>query len=101
MNYPSPSLTLRTLLYTNGCPASCRKLLQSIQVMRRGCGKRGDLSGRSTDKRKLDCVMLKCKVRHCLDAGYHPSMDPSISPEFVVASEQFLSTMVPPGVYMR
>ncbi|XP_049638484.1 dual oxidase 1 [Suncus etruscus] len=34
-------------------------------------------------------------------AGYNPSLDPSISPEFVVASEQFLSTMVPPGVYMR
>ncbi|XP_049990021.1 dual oxidase 1 isoform X2 [Alexandromys fortis] len=34
-------------------------------------------------------------------AGYHPFLDPSISPEFVVASEQFLSTMVPPGVYMR
>ncbi|EDL80031.1 rCG26886, isoform CRA_a [Rattus norvegicus] len=33
--------------------------------------------------------------------GYHPFLDPSISPEFVVASEQFLSTMVPPGVYMR
>lgn len=34
-------------------------------------------------------------------SGYRPFMDPSISPEFVVASEQFLSTMVPPGVYMR
>uniref|UniRef100_A0A8C5UZU3 NAD(P)H oxidase (H2O2-forming) n=1 Tax=Microcebus murinus TaxID=30608 RepID=A0A8C5UZU3_MICMU len=34
-------------------------------------------------------------------AGYRPFLDPSISPEFVVASEQFLSTMVPPGVYMR
>ncbi|CAO2579083.1 Dual oxidase 2 [Lemmus lemmus] len=34
-------------------------------------------------------------------SGYHPFMDPSISPEFVVASEQFFSTMVPPGVYMR
>ncbi|XP_052037430.1 dual oxidase 2 isoform X2 [Apodemus sylvaticus] len=34
-------------------------------------------------------------------SGYSPYMDPSISPEFVVASEQFLSTMVPPGVYMR
>nr|XP_020029096.1 dual oxidase 2 isoform X1 [Castor canadensis] len=34
-------------------------------------------------------------------AGYHPFTDPSISPEFVVASEQFFSTMVPPGVYMR
>ncbi|XP_040602121.1 dual oxidase 1 isoform X2 [Mesocricetus auratus] len=34
-------------------------------------------------------------------AGYHPFLDPSISPEFVVASEQFSSTMVPPGVYMR
>ncbi|MEJ1278672.1 hypothetical protein NN561_009594 [Cricetulus griseus] len=34
-------------------------------------------------------------------AGYHPFLDPSISPEFVVASEQFFSTMVPPGVYMR
>uniref|UniRef100_H0X7P0 NAD(P)H oxidase (H2O2-forming) n=1 Tax=Otolemur garnettii TaxID=30611 RepID=H0X7P0_OTOGA len=33
--------------------------------------------------------------------GYKPFLDPSISPEFVVASEQFLSTMVPPGVYMR
>lgn len=34
-------------------------------------------------------------------AGYRPFLDPSISPEFLVASEQFLSTMVPPGVYMR
>nr|XP_004660925.2 dual oxidase 2 isoform X1 [Jaculus jaculus] len=34
-------------------------------------------------------------------AGYRPFLDPSISPEFVVASEQFFSTMVPPGVYMR
>ncbi|CAH6787971.1 dual oxidase 1 [Phodopus roborovskii] len=34
-------------------------------------------------------------------SGYHPFLDPSISPEFVVASEQFFSTMVPPGVYMR
>ncbi|KAH0503295.1 Dual oxidase 2 [Microtus ochrogaster] len=33
-------------------------------------------------------------------SGYRPFMDPSISPEFVVASEQFFSTMVPPGVYM-
>ncbi|XP_027624992.1 dual oxidase 2 [Tupaia chinensis] len=34
-------------------------------------------------------------------AGYRHFLDPSISPEFVVASEQFFSTMVPPGVYMR
>ncbi|CAH6787975.1 Duox2 [Phodopus roborovskii] len=34
-------------------------------------------------------------------SGYRPFTDPSISPEFVVASEQFFSTMVPPGVYMR
>ncbi|XP_040824848.1 dual oxidase 1 [Ochotona curzoniae] len=34
-------------------------------------------------------------------AGYRPFLDPSISPEFVAASEQFFSTMVPPGVYMR
>ncbi|XP_027982479.1 dual oxidase 1 [Eumetopias jubatus] len=34
-------------------------------------------------------------------AGYNPFLDPSISPEFLVASEQFFSTMVPPGVYMR
>ncbi|XP_004408752.1 PREDICTED: dual oxidase 1 [Odobenus rosmarus divergens] len=34
-------------------------------------------------------------------AGYSPFLDPSISPEFLVASEQFFSTMVPPGVYMR
>ncbi|XP_054988468.1 dual oxidase 2 [Sorex araneus] len=33
--------------------------------------------------------------------GYRPFLDPSISPEFVAASEQFFSTMVPPGVYMR
>uniref|UniRef100_H0V9P6 NAD(P)H oxidase (H2O2-forming) n=1 Tax=Cavia porcellus TaxID=10141 RepID=H0V9P6_CAVPO len=33
--------------------------------------------------------------------GYRPFLDPSVSPEFVVASEQFFSTMVPPGVYMR
>ncbi|XP_026939979.1 dual oxidase 2 isoform X2 [Sagmatias obliquidens] len=32
---------------------------------------------------------------------YRPFLDPSISPEFLVASEQFFSTMVPPGVYMR
>ncbi|PNI75089.1 DUOX1 isoform 5 [Pan troglodytes] len=32
--------------------------------------------------------------------GYRPFLDPSISSEFVAASEQFLSTMVPPGVYM-
>ncbi|XP_046509346.1 dual oxidase 2 isoform X3 [Equus quagga] len=32
---------------------------------------------------------------------YHPFLDPSISPEFLAASEQFFSTMVPPGVYMR
>ncbi|OWK09826.1 DUOX1 [Cervus elaphus hippelaphus] len=34
-------------------------------------------------------------------AGYRPFLDPSISPEFLAASEQFFSTMVPPGVYMR
>ncbi|XP_037358296.1 dual oxidase 2 [Talpa occidentalis] len=34
-------------------------------------------------------------------SGYDPFLDPSISPEFLVASEQFFSTMVPPGVYMR
>ncbi|KAM7158614.1 dual oxidase 2 isoform 1-T3 [Molossus nigricans] len=33
--------------------------------------------------------------------GYRPFLDPSISPEFLAASEQFFSTMVPPGVYMR
>ncbi|XP_021117341.1 dual oxidase 2 isoform X2 [Heterocephalus glaber] len=33
--------------------------------------------------------------------GYRAFLDPSVSPEFVVASEQFFSTMVPPGVYMR
>ncbi|XP_004709549.1 dual oxidase 2 [Echinops telfairi] len=33
--------------------------------------------------------------------GYRPFQDPSISPEFLAASEQFFSTMVPPGVYMR
>ncbi|XP_066132657.1 dual oxidase 1 isoform X2 [Saccopteryx bilineata] len=33
--------------------------------------------------------------------GYRPFLDPSISPEFLVASEQFFSTMVPPGIYMR
>ncbi|KAM6180623.1 dual oxidase 2 isoform 2-T2 [Erethizon dorsatum] len=33
--------------------------------------------------------------------GYRSFLDPSVSPEFVVASEQFFSTMVPPGVYMR
>ncbi|XP_070358304.1 dual oxidase 2 isoform X2 [Equus asinus] len=32
---------------------------------------------------------------------YDPFLDPSISPEFLAASEQFFSTMVPPGVYMR
>uniref|UniRef100_A0A8C9JET6 NAD(P)H oxidase (H2O2-forming) n=1 Tax=Panthera tigris altaica TaxID=74533 RepID=A0A8C9JET6_PANTA len=34
-------------------------------------------------------------------AGYRSFLDPSISPEFLAASEQFFSTMVPPGVYMR
>ncbi|XP_044620897.2 dual oxidase 1 isoform X2 [Equus asinus] len=34
-------------------------------------------------------------------AGYRPFLDPGISPEFLAASEQFFSTMVPPGVYMR
>ncbi|XP_055989837.1 dual oxidase 2 [Sorex fumeus] len=34
-------------------------------------------------------------------AGYRPFLDASISPEFLAASEQFFSTMVPPGVYMR
>ncbi|XP_047718562.1 dual oxidase 2 [Prionailurus viverrinus] len=33
--------------------------------------------------------------------GYRSFLDPSISPEFLAASEQFFSTMVPPGVYMR
>ncbi|XP_004687902.1 PREDICTED: dual oxidase 2 [Condylura cristata] len=33
--------------------------------------------------------------------GYHPFLDPSISPEFLAASEQFFSTMVPPAIYMR
>ncbi|KAM9645139.1 dual oxidase 2 isoform 1-T1 [Trichechus inunguis] len=33
--------------------------------------------------------------------GYCPFVDPSISPEFLAASEQFFSTMVPPGIYMR
>ncbi|KAM6201100.1 dual oxidase 2-like isoform 2-T2 [Rhynchocyon petersi] len=33
--------------------------------------------------------------------GYSSFQDPSISPEFLAASEQFFSTMVPPGVYMR
>ncbi|NXC82970.1 DUOX2 oxidase, partial [Cercotrichas coryphoeus] len=33
--------------------------------------------------------------------GYQQHLDPSISPEFVVAAEQFLATMVPPGVYKR
>ncbi|XP_007933419.1 dual oxidase 2 [Orycteropus afer afer] len=33
--------------------------------------------------------------------GYQPFLDPSISPEFLAASEQFFSTMVPPGIYMR
>ncbi|XP_006883008.1 PREDICTED: dual oxidase 2 [Elephantulus edwardii] len=33
--------------------------------------------------------------------GYNSFQDPSISPEFLAASEQFFSTMVPPGVYMR
>ncbi|XP_056355441.1 dual oxidase 2-like [Oenanthe melanoleuca] len=33
--------------------------------------------------------------------GYQQHLDPSLSPEFVVAAEQFLATMVPPGVYRR
>uniref|UniRef100_A0A8C3JAD8 NAD(P)H oxidase (H2O2-forming) n=1 Tax=Calidris pygmaea TaxID=425635 RepID=A0A8C3JAD8_9CHAR len=31
--------------------------------------------------------------------GYQQHLDPSLSPEFVVAARQFLATMVPPGVY--
>uniref|UniRef100_A0A7N4PVB5 NAD(P)H oxidase (H2O2-forming) n=1 Tax=Sarcophilus harrisii TaxID=9305 RepID=A0A7N4PVB5_SARHA len=34
-------------------------------------------------------------------AGYRSFLDPSISPEFLAASKQLFSTMVPPGVYMR
>ncbi|XP_054024899.1 dual oxidase 2 [Dryobates pubescens] len=33
--------------------------------------------------------------------GYQQHLDPSLSPEFVVAVGQFLATMVPPGVYKR
>ncbi|NWW44308.1 DUOX2 oxidase, partial [Pedionomus torquatus] len=33
--------------------------------------------------------------------GYQQHLDPSLSPEFMVAARQFLSTMVPPGVYKR
>ncbi|NXW00161.1 DUOX2 oxidase, partial [Fregetta grallaria] len=33
--------------------------------------------------------------------GYQQHLDPSLSPEFVVAAEQFLATMVPPGIYKR
>ncbi|NXP53088.1 DUOX2 oxidase, partial [Heliornis fulica] len=33
--------------------------------------------------------------------GYQQHLDPSLSPEFVAAAEQFLATMVPPGVYKR
>uniref|UniRef100_A0A803W191 NAD(P)H oxidase (H2O2-forming) n=1 Tax=Ficedula albicollis TaxID=59894 RepID=A0A803W191_FICAL len=33
--------------------------------------------------------------------GYQQHLDPSLSPEFVVAAGQFLATMVPPGVYKR
>uniref|UniRef100_A0A8C3J8T5 NAD(P)H oxidase (H2O2-forming) n=1 Tax=Calidris pygmaea TaxID=425635 RepID=A0A8C3J8T5_9CHAR len=33
--------------------------------------------------------------------GYQQHLDPSLSPEFVVAARQFLATMVPPGVYKR
>uniref|UniRef100_F6YJA3 NAD(P)H oxidase (H2O2-forming) n=1 Tax=Monodelphis domestica TaxID=13616 RepID=F6YJA3_MONDO len=33
--------------------------------------------------------------------GYRSFLDPSISPEFLAASKQFFSTLVPPGVYMR
>uniref|UniRef100_A0A452UXI8 NAD(P)H oxidase (H2O2-forming) n=1 Tax=Ursus maritimus TaxID=29073 RepID=A0A452UXI8_URSMA len=36
-----------------------------------------------------------------LPTRHNPFLDPSISPEFLAASEQFFSTMVPPGVYMR
>lgn len=39
--------------------------------------------------------------RGCCPAGYQQHLDPSISPEFVVAARQFLATMVPPGVYKR
>ncbi|NXV17470.1 DUOX2 oxidase, partial [Cepphus grylle] len=33
--------------------------------------------------------------------GYQQHLDPSLSPEFVVAARQFLATMVPPGIYKR
>ncbi|NXX37946.1 DUOX2 oxidase, partial [Tricholaema leucomelas] len=33
--------------------------------------------------------------------GYQQHLDPSLSPEFVVAAGQFLATMMPPGVYKR
>ncbi|NXX85670.1 DUOX2 oxidase, partial [Urocolius indicus] len=33
--------------------------------------------------------------------GYLQHLDPSLSPEFMASVEQFLATMVPPGVYMR
>ncbi|NXG41576.1 DUOX2 oxidase, partial [Psilopogon haemacephalus] len=33
--------------------------------------------------------------------GYQQHLDPSLSPEFVVAVGQFLATMMPPGVYKR
>uniref|UniRef100_A0A663M5H9 NAD(P)H oxidase (H2O2-forming) n=1 Tax=Athene cunicularia TaxID=194338 RepID=A0A663M5H9_ATHCN len=33
--------------------------------------------------------------------GYQQHLDPSLSPEFVVAAGQFLATMLPPGIYKR
>uniref|UniRef100_A0A8C4UZU8 Tyrosinase n=1 Tax=Falco tinnunculus TaxID=100819 RepID=A0A8C4UZU8_FALTI len=33
--------------------------------------------------------------------GYQQHLDPSLSPEFLAASGQFLATMVPPGIYKR
>lgn len=37
----------------------------------------------------------------CCPAGYQQHLDPSLSPEFMVAAGQYLATMMPPGVYKR
>lgn len=60
----------------------------------RVCRRLGVICGRGELKVSMVCPLS-------LPPGYRPFLDPSVSPEFVVASEQFFSTMVPPGVYMR
>lgn len=60
-------------------------------------------SGEKRRGRRVGGLRAKyyCPLSSPLPPGYRPFLDPSISPEFLVASEQFFSTLVPPGIYMR